>query len=161
MSEWRIRVSLSAQKLELFDHDEIVKEYLVSTSKKGGGEVVDSFQTPRGRHVVHAKIGDQEAEGTVFRGRRNTGEIYSEKLARENPDNDWVLTRILWLSGTEVGRNRLGSVDTMRRFIYIHGTPYTAKLGEPASLGCIRMSNADITELYELVPIGAIVEIVD
>ena len=161
MSEWRIRVSLSAQKLELFNHERILKEYIVSTSKKGGGEIADSFQTPRGRHIIRAKIGAQEAEGTVFRGRRNTGEIYSEELGRENPDKDWVLTRILWLSGTEVGRNRLGSVDTMRRFIYIHGTPYTLKLGEPVSLGCVRMSNVDITELFELVPIGTIVEIVD
>ena len=161
MSVLRIHVSLNSQKLQLINHDEILKEYSVSTSKKGGGEFADSFQTPRGRHVVRAKIGDKAVEGTVFRGRRTTGEIYSEELAHQEPNRDWVLTRILWLSGTEVGKNRLGSVDTMRRFIYIHGTPYTNKLGEPASVGCIRMNNIDITELYELVPIGTVVEIVD
>ncbi len=161
MSVRSIHVSLNAQQLKLISHGEVLKEYYVSTSKRGGGESINSFQTPRGRHIVRAKIGDRAAEGTVFRGRRSTGEIYSEELAFQEPNKDWVLTRILWLSGTEVGRNRLGSVDTMRRYIYIHGTPYTDKLGEPASVGCIRMNNTDITELYELVPIGTVVEIVD
>lgn len=161
MSERRIRVSLEAQRLELLDDDTVVKRYRVSTSRKGAGEAADSFQTPRGRHVIRAKIGDGAPEGAVFRGRRSTGEIYSVDLARADPDRDWVLTRILWLSGTEVGRNRLGSVDTMRRYIYIHGTPYADKLGQAASLGCIRMSNADVAELYDLVSPGTVVEIGD
>ena len=161
MSERRIRVSLEKQRLELFDSDRVLKTYRVSTSKNGAGESADSFKTPRGRHVIRAKIGDGSPEGTVFRARRSTGEVYSDELAREDPDRDWVLTRILWLSGTEVGRNRLGSVDTMRRYIYIHGTPYSDRLGEAASLGCIRMSNSDVLELYKLVPLGTVVEIGD
>ena len=115
----------------------------------------------RGKHVVRAKIGDGQPEGDVFRASRSTGEIYSAELAREHPGRDWVLTRILWLSGTEVGKNRLGSVDSMRRYIYIHGTPYSDKLGEPASLGCIRMGNDDVVELFDLVPLGTVVEIED
>ncbi len=161
MSERRIRVSLENQRLELFDSGKVLKTYRVSTSKNGAGESADSFKTPRGRHVIRAKIGDGLPEGAVFRARRSTGEVYSDELAREDPDRDWVLTRILWLSGTEVGRNRLGSVDTMRRYIYIHGTPYSDRLGEAASLGCIRMSNSDVLELYKLVPLGTVVEIGD
>ena len=161
MSERRICVSLENQRLELFDSDKVLKAYRVSTSKNGAGESADSFKTPRGRHVIRAKIGDGLPEGAVFRARRSTGEVYSDELAREDPDRDWVLTRILWLSGTEVGRNRLGSVDTMRRYIYIHGTPYSDRLGEAASLGCIRMSNSDVLELYKLVPLGTVVEIGD
>ncbi len=161
MSERRIRVSLENQRLALLDSDKVLKTYRVSTSKNGAGESADSFKTPRGRHVIRAKIGDGSPEGVVFRARRSTGEVYSDELAREDPDRDWVLTRILWLSGTEVGRNRLGSVDTMRRYIYIHGTPYSDRLGEAASLGCIRMSNSDVVELYKLVPLGTVVEIGD
>jgi lipoprotein-anchoring transpeptidase ErfK/SrfK len=131
----------------------------VSTSKHGAGELKGSFKTPRGRHIVRAKIGQGAAEGTVFRGRRPTGEIYSAALARANPDRDWILTRILWLSGTEVGRNRLGDVDTMRRYIYIHGAPDDDALGVPGSIGCIRMGNRDIVELFDLVPVGAVVDI--
>jgi len=159
MGERRIRVSLGKQRLELLENDRVLKSYRVSTSRNGAGESADSFKTPRGRHVIRAKIGEGEPEGAVFRGRRRTGEIYSAALAREHPERDWVLTRILWLSGTEVGRNRLGSVDSMRRYIYIHGTPYSDRLGEPASLGCIRMSSADVVELFGLAPLGTVVDI--
>jgi L,D-transpeptidase YbiS len=154
------RVSLAAQTLELRRGAKLVKTYAVSTSKHGAGEVRGSFKTPRGRHVVRAKIGTGAPVNTVFHGRRPTGEIYSAALARAHPDRDWILTRILWLSGTEVGKNRLGRVDTMRRYIYIHGTPDTEPLGVPGSIGCIRMGNRDIVELFDLVPAGTIVDIV-
>ena len=110
---------------------------------------------------MRAKIGSGEPQGTVFRGRRSAGQIYSAELARAHPNWDWVLTRILWLSGTEVGKNRLGLVDSMRRYIYIHGTPHLDNLGEPTSLGCIRMSNDDVVELFDLVSFGTVVEIKD
>ena len=97
--------------------------------------------------------------GAVFRGRRPTGEIYSAELARAQPGRDWILTRILWLSGTEVGKNRLGSVDTMRRYIYLHGMPDAEPLGVPGSIGCIRMANRDIDELFDLVECGTVVQI--
>ena len=108
---------------------------------------------------MRAKIGAGQAENTVFVRRRPTGERYSPDLEAANPDRDWILTRILWLSGCEPGRNRLGNVDTMRRYIYIHGSPDSAVMGEPGSHGCIRMRNADIVELFDRVPVGTPVTI--
>ena len=131
----------------------------MSTSKHGAGELHGSRQTPRGRHVIRAKIGSGAPANAVFRGRRPTGEIYSPELKVQFPERDWILTRILWLSGTETGRNRLGNVDTMRRYIYIHGMPDSEPLGVPGSIGCIRMRNGDIVELFDLVPAGTTVEI--
>jgi lipoprotein-anchoring transpeptidase ErfK/SrfK len=154
-----IRVSLADQRLDLVHGATLVRSFAVSTSKHGAGEVAGSFKTPRGRHVVRAKIGAGAPAGAVFRGRRPTGEVHTPELARAHPDRDWILTRILWLSGTEVGRNRLGNVDTMRRYIYIHGTPDGERLGVPGSIGCIRMGNADIVELFDRVPVGTIVDI--
>ena len=154
-----MRVSLAAQTLELTRGTALEKSYAVSTSKHGAGELHGSFKTPRGRHVIRAKIGAGAPLNAVFRGRRPTGEIYSAALARAQPERDWILTRILWLSGTEIGRNRLGRVDTMRRYIYIHGTPDTEPLGSPSSIGCIRMANRDIVELFDLVAAGTIVDI--
>ena len=149
-----IRVLLAAQRLDLLRDGVVIETFAVSTSKHGAGEVRGSHQTPRGSHVIRAKIGAGQPIGAVFRGRRPTGEIYSEALARAHPDRDWILTRILWLSGTEVGRNRLRDVDTMSRYIYIHGTPETEKLGVPGSIGCIRMANPDIVDLFDRVPLG-------
>ena len=154
-----MHVSLAAQTLTLARGAKVEKTYAVSTSKHGAGELHGSFKTPRGRHVIRAKIGADAPLNAVFRGRRPTGEIYSPELALAHPDRDWILTRILWLSGTEIGRNRLGRVDTMRRYVYIHGTPATEPLGSPSSIGCIRMANADVVELFDLVPVGTVVEI--
>ena len=154
-----IRIDLKRQILELNEDGEPPRHWQVSTSKHGAGEREGSYRTPRGRHVVRAKIGDGAALNTVFRGRRPTGEIYSPELAAAHPGRDWILTRILWLSGTEVGRNRLGAVDTMRRYIYIHGAPDSEPMGVPGSIGCIRMRNAEIVELFERVPAGTVVEI--
>ena len=128
------------------------KVYSVSTSKNGLGEKNGSFCTPRGRHIVRAKIGVGRPLNTVFVRRRPTGEIWSPELDLKYPGRDWMLTRLLWLSGCEVGRNRLGDVDTMRRYIYIHGSADRAELGKPCSIGCIRMRNTDIVELFDLVP---------
>jgi lipoprotein-anchoring transpeptidase ErfK/SrfK len=152
-------VSTSSQQLVVSDGDRPIRTYAISTSRFGVGEQRGSFKTPRGRHVVRAKIGAGEPLGRVFVGRRATDEVYSEALARTFPERDWILTRILWLSGTEVGRNRLGDVDTMRRYIYIHGAPDSADMGAPSSIGCIRMRNADVAELFELLPIGSNVDI--
>ncbi len=159
MSERHVRISLAAQRLDLLEGDDVVNSYPISTSKHGAGEQTDSYQTPRGRHIIRAKIGASEPECAIFKGRRPTGEIYSDELARTHPDRDWVLTRILWLSGTEVGVNRLGAVDSMRRHIYIHGTPPSEPLGVARSVGCIRMSNADIVKFFDLVAPGTVVDI--
>lgn len=147
-----ITISLAQQTLVLTDSGREMLRCLVSTAAKGAGEKNGSFQTPRGRHIIRAKIGAGLPENTVFRARRPTGELYSPQLAAAAPRNDWILTRILWLSGCEVGKNRLGEVDTMRRYIYLHGTPDSTPLGTPGSIGCIRMRNADILRLFELVP---------
>jgi lipoprotein-anchoring transpeptidase ErfK/SrfK len=156
-----IRISIPEQTLELLDDaGALVRRYQVSTSSRGVGERNGSFCTPRGRHVIRAKIGAGAPLNTVFVERRPTGEIYSSELAARHPGRDWILTRILWLSGCEPGVNRLGDVDTMRRFIYIHGSPDTAEMGKPGSIGCVRMHNRDLVELFDLVPAGTSVNIV-
>ncbi|MCX7896666.1 MAG: L,D-transpeptidase [Rhodocyclaceae bacterium] len=156
----RILVSLSTQTLALFDAEErLLRRYAVSTSKNGPGERRGSFCTPRGMHIIRAKIGAGCPINTVFVRRRPTGELWTPELAAQFPGRDWILTRILWLSGCEVGKNRLGEVDTMRRFIYIHGSPDDVEMGKPGSIGCIRMRNADIVELFDLVPLRTPVEI--
>ncbi len=116
------------------------------------GEISGSYCTPRGRHIIRAKIGAGQPLNTVFVKRRPTGEIYTPQLGEQYPGRDWILTRILWLSGNEVGFNRLGNCDTMRRYIYIHGTPDSTKLGHPGSKGCVRMRNTDLIALFDLVP---------
>jgi lipoprotein-anchoring transpeptidase ErfK/SrfK len=157
----RIRISIPAQTLALLDEGvRMVREYTVSTAANGPGERRGSHCTPRGRHVVRAKIGAGAAPNSVFVGRRPTGEVWSPDLAAQHPGRDWILTRILWLSGCERGFNRLGEVDTMRRYIYIHGSPDTVPMGVPGSIGCVRMRNADIVELFDLVPAGTLVDIV-
>ena len=143
----RIVIDITGQRLTFGD-----RIYSVSTSKNGGGEKNGSFCTPRGRHIVRAKIGAGQPANTVFVRRRPTGELWSPELHAQFPGRDWMLTRILWLSGCEVGINRLGDVDTMRRYIYLHGSPDTAEMGKPGSIGCVRMRNRDIVELFELVP---------
>lgn len=131
----------------------------MSTARNGAGEASGSFCTPRGRHIIRARIGAGAPIGAAFRGRRPTGEVWTPELAAANPGRDWILTRILWLSGTEPGFNRLGEVDSMRRYIYIHGTPDTEPMGVPLSIGCVRMRNRDVAELFELVPAGTKVDI--
>lgn len=156
----KIVVSVAAQTLTLLDDDgAVLQVYPVSTAANGVGEVSGSYQTPRGQHVIRAKIGAGMPENTVFVRRRPTGEIWTPELADAFPGRDWILTRILWLSGCEPGFNRLGCVDTMRRYVYVHGSPDAAEMGVPGSHGCVRMRNADIIELFERVPCYTPVEI--
>ena len=156
----KIEIDIRRQQLLLrSEQGEILKSYLVSTAKNGAGEKNGSFCTPRGRHIVRAKIGAGQPVNTVFVRRRPTGELWSPELHERYPGRDWMLTRLLWLSGCEPGKNRLGDVDTMRRYIYIHGSPDSAEMGRPGSIGCIRMRNADIVELFERVPPYAEVDI--
>jgi len=158
----KITIDIAAQQLELCDDaGKLLRRYAVSTAAKGVGEESGSFCTPRGRHVIRAKIGAGQPENTVFVSRRPTGELYTPVLGAQFPDRDWILTRILWLSGCEVGFNRLGKSDTMRRYIYIHGTPDSVQLGVPGSHGCVRMRNADLIVLFDLVPAGTVVEIIE
>lgn len=154
ISKPSIEISIQDQKLRLHIGDGHT-EYTISTAKLGIGAKKGSFQTPLGWHQIRAKIGAGLPLNSVFVGRRPTGEIYSSQLGQQSPDRDWILSRILWLSGCEVGRNRLGDVDTMQRYIYIHGTPDSEPMGIPESHGCIRMRNSDVIELFDALEVGS------
>ena len=158
-AEKSIAIDLPTQSMRILERGRETGRFLVSTASRGAGEREGSFCTPRGAHIIRAKIGAGAEVNTVFRGRRPTGEVYTPDLGRSHPERDWILTRILWLSGREVGKNRLGEVDTMRRYIYIHGAPDEAKMGEPGSIGCVRMSNPDILALFDWAECGTPVEI--
>ena len=147
-----IFVSIADQSLSLNSHKEDIT-YPVSTAKLGPGEEKNSYCTPRGKHIIRAKIGINASRGEIFKSRRATGEVFS-KNKHNDKNNDWILTRILWLSGIEKGKNRLGNVDTMQRYIYIHGIPDEFSLNIPRSKGCINMNNDDVIELFDLVDIG-------
>ena len=154
-----INLNQFRQKVKQLKNHQVNKSYSISTALKGIGQNKNSFQTPIGTHYIRAKIGKDLPPLSIFEARRPTGRIWNKEDAESYPNQDWVLSRILWLSGKELGVNRLGSLDTMQRFIYIHGTPDESQLGEPLSHGCIRMSNDDVIELFDLVFAGTIVHI--
>ncbi|UTW08418.1 L,D-transpeptidase [Pseudomonas benzenivorans] len=147
-----LHISLADQCLYGFADGQLLLRLAVSTALNGPGELNGSGCTPRGLHQVRAKIGEGLPLGAVLRGRRWTGELWSAELAAQFPERDWILSRILWLSGCEPGRNRLGKVDTFRRYIYLHGTPDSEPMGVPRSHGCIRLRNDDLIALFPLVP---------
>lgn len=159
VSTRKIKINCQEQLMTLWEEGRHIISYLISTAANGCGEIRNSEKTPRGTHKIRAKIGNNMPINTVFVGRRPTGEYYNLKLKEQFPGRDWILTRILWLSGCEIGKNRLGEVDTMRRYIYIHGTPDDTSLGQVGSRGCIRMNNRDMISLFDWVPVGALVEI--
>lgn len=161
VADRRIRIDLRSQTLRVLDGGRVLVSYSVSTAAKGAGEREGSEKTPRGLHQIRAKIGAGAPSGTVFVGRRPTGEICTADMVRAEPERDWILTRVLWLRGLERGRNRGGDVDTLRRYIYIHGSPDGILMGRAASHGCIRMRNANIVELFDLVEVGTPVEIIE
>lgn len=160
MTAW-IHICLPTQTLTLQEGSRILKTYPVSTGKNGAGELMGSEKTPRGWHEIYAKIGEDAAPNTVFVSRKPTSERYSDALKAANPQRDWILTRILQLSGLEPGKNQGGEVDTLSRYIYIHGCPDNTPMQIPGSHGCIRMQNADIIELFTLVPTGTKIEITE
>jgi lipoprotein-anchoring transpeptidase ErfK/SrfK len=151
-----ILIDLAEQTLSL---PKLGKCYVISSGKNGIGETENSGKTPRGWHKIAQKFGDEQPMNAVFKARVPTGEVYDANLAAEFPERDWILSRILWLQGLEQGFNLGDGVDTFNRYIYIHGTPATEKMGEPLSHGCIRMQNEDVIELYKLVGVDALVYI--
>jgi L,D-transpeptidase YbiS len=158
----RIEILISKQTLTMYDDDGgVMARYPVSTAANGVGCEKDSGCTPLGEHVIRAKIGAGAAANSVFVGRRFTGEICTPELMAQYPNRDWILTRILWLSGKEIGKNRLGNVDTMQRYIYIHGTPDSTDMRKIGSHGCVRMRNSDVIALYDLVAVGTPVLILE
>jgi len=148
-----IEIKISEQRLRLFNGNDLAKEYSISTAKNGPGEQMDSECTPRGEHIITEKFGDGCEVNTVLVARESTGELYHPQLREQFPDRDWILTRILWLTGTESGRNQGGDVDSHDRYIYIHGAPDDVKMGEPGSRGCIRMRNEDVIELFNQIEV--------
>jgi len=156
-----IKILISKQQLLLFDGENIVRKYSVSTAKNGVGERVDSECTPLGEHIIAEKIGHKAKKNSVFVGRAETNELYDSKMRDLYPDRDWILTRILWLSGTEEGKNKGNDVDSYDRYIYIHGSPEDIKMGKPGSRGCVRMRNSDVIELFDLVRVGTTVTIAE
>ena len=157
MNRHHLLISISNQKLHIVENTKLIKSYQVSTAKNGSGCTEGSGCTPLGKHKIKLKIGAGCLLNSVFVARRPTGEIYSQKIAGKFPDRDWILTRIIWLDGMEYGVNKGSGVDSLRRFIYIHGTANTDGIGMPESKGCIRMRNTDILELFDMVDNGMLV----
>lgn len=151
-----IVVDLASQTLYLPKQH---KTYPISSGKNGIGEQENSGKTPHGWHRIAEKFGHTAPINAVFIARQPTGEVYSDTLAAEHPDRDWILSRILWLDGLEEGFNRGEGCDSKQRYIYIHGTPDTQPMGIPMSHGCIRMRNTDLIELFEVIPEQALVYI--
>ena len=155
----QIKINLAKQALSLLDGATVICSYSISSALNGSGEAMGSECTPRGLHHIKIKVGAGQPEHAVFVGRRATGEVYSPELAAAYPGRDWVLCRILWLTGVEPGRNRGGRVDSLRRYIYIHGCPDSEPMGRPLSHGCIRMRNRDLMVLFDQVEAGMLVDI--
>ena len=152
--EQYIDIDVDKQQLRLIKGDTVISSFPISTAKNGVGQVNGSECTPLGWHKIRAKIGADAGENTVFVGRRDSGELFSEALRQQQPQRDWILTRILWLSGLEKGKNRGGEVDTMRRYIYIHGCPDSDSFASPSSHGCVKMRNKDVVKLFDRVEAG-------
>lgn len=159
MSGRSIRIDLGKQTLELRDGERTIAAFSVSTAKNGAGEQIGSECTPRGRHRICQKIGHGLPASAVLVSREPTGEICTPEAYRACPGRDWILTRVLWLDGMEPGRNLGGDVDTRSRYIYIHGAPDDVPMGTPGSHGCVRMRNADLCTLFDLVDEDTLVDI--
>lgn len=159
MTQRWLRITLATQQLAVLEGERVARIYPVSTSRLGAGELEGSERTPRGEHEVRELIGHGAPSGAVFSARRPTGEICSAAALAIEPLRDWILSRIIWLGGREEGVNCGGDVDTYSRYIYIHGTPDDQPMGEPRSHGCIRMRNADVIELFDLLEVGTRVRI--
>ncbi|MEZ5478798.1 MAG: L,D-transpeptidase [Thiolinea sp.] len=155
-----ILIDATLQRLLLIEQGNVTASWVISTAEAGLGSRKGSNQTPLGVHRVAKRFGDGAPLGTIFKARRNTGRIariLTEPGARSNEDN--VTTRILWLDGLEPGLNKGGKVDSLERYIYIHGTDEEGRLGAPASHGCIRMRNRDVVDLYNRVGVDTLVVI--
>ena len=156
-----IHINIQQQQLDVWQASDIIQRYPVSTALNGPGTQCDTGCTPTGLHAIYRKIGADCPLNTVFVGRQAQPELYTMERALQQPDNDWILTRILWLTGCETGLNQGGQQDTLQRYIYIHGTPDTEPMGVPRSHGCIRMRNTDIVTLFEEVIEGTLIFIND
>jgi len=156
-----VLVSVARQELYLVQNSKVTSTYRISTSKKGVGSTAGSDKTPPGIHRVKEKYGEGAKEGAIFKGRAYIGreaEIVTEPISVNTDD---VTTRILWLEGLEPGKNKGEGIDSYKRYIYIHGTPEEGLIGTPASHGCIRMLNREVIEVFNKVPIGTLVVVLE
>jgi len=152
-------VSVQRQALFHLRLGRLLNVYPIATSSRGLGAETDSYRTPAGLHRISEKVGDEVPPMGILKDRVYTGELANVDLS--GVDKDWITSRILWLDGLEPGVNKGGSVDSHDRTIYIHGTANERSVGTPSSMGCIRMCNADVIKLYDAVPVGALVVILD
>lgn len=158
-NECAIIINPAIQTLYLIKGNKILASYPVSTSKYGIGSKSGSGKTPLGTHRVKEKYGDGAKIGSTFKARINTGKIAKIFVDETDSPKDIVTTRIMRLEGQEDGVNMNGSVDSYKRYIYIHGTPEEGLIGKPASHGCIRMRNTDVIKLFNSAPLNTLVEI--
>ncbi len=154
-------VRIATQTMQFFRRGELVRSFVVSTSRRPPSNVKDSLGTPRGWHEIAERIGGEQPLGMVFKGRVPTGRHFSEYGSDEAAPGALITSRILRLRGLEPGVNRGGDVDTFDRYVYIHGTNHEDKIGTPQSAGCVLLRNLDIVHLYEKVRAGDIVWITD
>jgi len=152
-----ILVDVPQQSLSLYEHDQCLQSWPVSTASRGCGNDRDSLKTPLGAHRIAEKIGAGCQAHTIFKAREDTGCLADVIMQAHSGDEDLITSRILWLKGIEAGKNLNGDVDTQQRYIYIHGTPEEGLIGQPVSHGCIRMRNRDVIELFELVEVETLV----
>jgi len=153
-------VRIATQTMQFFRQGQLVRSYVISTSRRPPSNVKDSLGTPRGLHAIAERIGAGQPPGMVFKARVPTGRHFRE-LANAETEPNLITSRILWLTGLEPGVNQGGDVDTHARYVYIHGTNHEDQLGTPQSSGCVLMGNLDIITLYDEVRAGDQVLIVD
>lgn len=153
-----IYISIQQQMLYYIEALKVCEAFAISSAKQGVGCAENSFKTPIGLHTIAEKIGDQAPLNMVFKERQATGQlaIINSQTAKTN---DEITTRLLWLQGEQAGVNQGAGVDSYQRYIYIHGTSNEAAIGEPASMGCIRMLNKDVITLFARVELGCLVYI--
>ena len=146
-----IDIEISSQRLLLKEDGLIIRSFPISSSAYGEGQIENSLKTPYGKHVIKTKIGTNVDKNNFFVSRKH---IPQEAIIIHEPvdsEDDYITSRIMWLEGQEEGFNKGGSVDSFKRYIYIHGTHEEGLIGQKASHGCIRMFNHDVIELYDLV----------
>lgn len=155
-----IVVDTSNQRLYLFEHNQLKAKYPISSSAVGVGSAAGSNRTPLGLHRIAEKFGDGQPIGMIFKARRPTGKLATIQTKPIKGEGDDVTTRIMWLQGLQPGINEGKGVDSHARYIYIHGTPEEGLIGRPESHGCIRMNNRQVIELFNQVPVGTLVDII-
>ena len=150
-------ISISYQKLYHIQNEKIIYTYVISSSKYGTGNKIGSNKTPIGLHKIKEKHGTKTPVNGRMIGRIFNGDIATIYSDRTKSKSDDITSRILWLTGLEIGKNKGGNIDSYKRYIYIHGTSEEGLLGTPSSYGCIRMKNKDIIDLYNRVEVGTLV----